>query len=110
MISMQPIWVLVNCNSSEEAKSIGGHVLKERLGSCFDIFPRELATYFWPPKSGKTESAKGALLIIETFESRYEKLHTLIKKLHSDELPFIGYVKIEGTEKAYQDWMKGEIG
>ncbi|KKS78584.1 MAG: hypothetical protein UV52_C0034G0001, partial [Parcubacteria group bacterium GW2011_GWD1_42_9] len=60
---MSVIWVLVNCNSLAEAKNIGGACLQARLASCFDIFKRELTQYFWPPRSGKTESARGALLI-----------------------------------------------
>lgn len=106
----QPIWVLVNCTSSEDAKKIGQRVLEKRLGSCFDVFSRELTTYFWPPKSGEIESAKGALLIIETLEFRYEELRALVNKLHSDELPFIGFIRIQGVEKDYKDWIKGEIG
>ena len=106
---MIPIWVLVNCNNAEEATGIGDKVLEKRLGSCYDIFSRELTKYFWPPKSKKIESAKGALLIIETFEKKYEQLRPFVEKLHSDELPFIGFVRIEGTGDAYKEWIKGEL-
>lgn len=106
---MQPIWVLVNCNSDKEAKAIGDKLLKARLGSCYDVFPRKVSRYFWPPKSGKLESAKGALLVVDTFESRYKAVFKFVKKVHSDKLPFIGYVRIHGVEPAYKDWMKGEL-
>lgn len=105
----QHIWVLINCNSSKEAKNIGEAVLGERLGVCFDIFPRELSAYFWPAKSGKIETARGALLIIETLKDRYENLKEKVKKMHSDKLPFIGYINIEGTDQEFRDWMKGEL-
>lgn len=106
---MNPIWVLVNCNSIRQAQGIGDKVLDKRFGSCFDIFERNLTKYFWPPKSGKKETAKGALLIIETMEKKYKKLHSFVKSIHSDKLPFIGYIEIKGTEIAYNDWMKEEI-
>ena len=106
---MKPIWVLCNCNSREEAEEIGRSVLDKRLASCFDIFKRKLAVYFWPPKSGKKEEAKGALLVIETFEEKYSKISSQIKSLYSDQLPFIAYIKLEGISKEYLEWMKGEI-
>ncbi len=106
---MHPIWVLVNCNSSEEAKNIGKAMLGKRLGVCFDIIPRELTIYFWPPKSGKLEEAKGSLLIIETLEKKYLSIKKNIEKLHSDKLPFIGYITIQGTDQKYKDWIKEEL-
>lgn len=106
---MNPIWALVNCNNSEEAKNIGKAMLEQRLGVCFDIIPRELTTYFWPPKSGKLEEAKGSLLIIETLEEKYLSIKKKIEELHSDKLPFIGYITIRGTDQKYQDWIKEEL-
>ncbi|HCX39157.1 MAG TPA: hypothetical protein DHS36_02715 [Candidatus Veblenbacteria bacterium] len=102
------IWVLVNCNSLKEAKSIGRACLKARLASCFDIFKRELTQYFWPPRSGKTESARGALLILETLPAQLPRLRRLVKKLHTDKLPFIGSLKIE-VEPAFASWVKAEL-
>ena len=106
---MHPIWVLVNCNNSKEAKNIGETILGKRLGVCFEIIPRELTTYFWPPKSGKLEEARGSLLIIETFEEKYLSIKKKIEKLHSDKLSFIGYIAIQGTDQKYQDWIKEEL-
>lgn len=106
---MKTIWVLVNCNSIKEAHEIGDKVLDKRLGSCFDIFERNLTTYFWPPKSGKKETATGALLVIETVENKYNKIQSYVKSIHGDELPFIGYIEIKGTEEAYSNWIEGEL-
>ena len=103
------IWVLVNCNTIKEAQTIGKAVLNKRLASCFDIFRREQATYFWPPKSGKTESAKGALLVLETFQEKYDQASKLVKSLHSDKLPFVGYIPIQGVGDSYLKWIKREI-
>lgn len=105
----QMIWILVNCNSDKEAESIGRAILKKRLVSCFDIIPRHLAAYFWPPKSGKIETSKGATLISETFKEKYEEIVGAVKKLHSDKLPFIGFIEIKGIDKAYIQWIKGEV-
>ncbi len=103
------IWVLVNCNSKEEALKIGNALLDKRLASCFDIFNREVARYFWPPKTKQIEESKGALLILETFKEKYKKLAEEAEKLHSDKEPFIGFIRIEGLKKSYFNWMNGEI-
>ncbi len=103
------IWVLVNCNSIKEAQQIGKAILKRRFVSCFDIIPRHSASYYWPPKSGKIETTKGATLILETFGEKYNLIKKEIKKLHGDKLPFIGFVEIKGIDKEYINWIKGEL-
>lgn len=103
------IWVLVNCNTKEEAMNIGNNALKKRLISCFDVFSREVSRYFWPPKENKIEETKGCLLILKTLKEKYEKLTEFIEKLHSDKEPFIGFIPIYGLKKSYFDWMKGEL-
>jgi uncharacterized protein involved in tolerance to divalent cations len=105
----QTIWILVNCNSLKEAKLIGREILKKRLASCFDVIPRLLASYYWPPKSGKIETSKGAILTLETSKDKYNFNVKEIKKLHSDKLPFIGFIEIKGTSKDYINWMKREL-
>lgn len=106
----QVIWILVNCNNAKEAEKIGRKILKKGHCSCFDIIPRHLAVYFWPPKSGKIEKSKGATLILETFGEKYNLIKKEVKKLHSDKLPFIGFVEIKGLDREYAKWVGGEIG
>jgi len=103
------IWILVNCNSKKEAEKIGYHILKLRLASCFDIVPRFLAAYYWPPQSGKIERQRGATLILETFPDKYSQITRKVKKMHSDRLPFIGFIQIEGIDRNYLQWMKNEL-
>jgi len=103
------IWILINCNTKDEALKIGNYLLDKRLTSCFDIINREISRYLWPPKSNLIEETKGCLLIIETLKNLYDKIADEVEKLHSDKEPFIGFIKIEGLKKSYIDWMKGEI-
>lgn len=106
---MKVIWVLVNCNSVKEAEKIGKAILKKRLISCFDIIPRHSAFYFWPPKSGKIEKSKGAILVLESFRNKYNSITKEVKKLHGDKLPFIGFIEIKGVSSDYANWIKGEV-
>ncbi len=99
----------MNCNSIKEAEKIGKAILNKRLVSCFDIIPRHAAFYFWPPKSGKIETSKGAILVLETFKEKYNFIAKEVKENHGDKLPFIGFIEIKGVSDDYINWMKGEI-
>lgn len=103
------VWLLVNCNSADEARRIGDAALAARQASCFDVFPRQLTRYFWPPKSGKIEEAAGALLVLETFADRVPVLKNLVRQHHRDQLPFMGAVEITQVDDAYRKWMAGEL-
>ena len=107
---MKILWVLVNCNTVKEADAIGKKVLRRRLSSCFDIFPRLAAQYFWPPKAGKIETAKGCLLVLETLPKYFKKVEKAVSGMHSDTLPFIGSVEIGNVHPKYLQWMRGELG
>jgi uncharacterized protein involved in tolerance to divalent cations len=102
-------WVLVNCNSIAEAKKIGRAVLKKRLVSCYDVWPRAAAEFYWPPRKNKIERAKGATLILVTLKPFTKKVVALAEQLHSDQLPFIGSIKIEDVNPKYVRWVKGEL-
>jgi len=102
------LWVLINCNSSVEAGRIGRAMLKKRLAACYDIFPRQKTAYFWPPRSGKITTGKGALLVLETLPAKQTAIRQLVVKLHSDQLPFIGSLAI-AVDRQYQRWVGQEI-
>lgn len=106
---MKTFWALVNCNSFKEADLIGKVVLRKRLVGCFDVVPRLIARYFWPPRSRKIESAKGCILILTTVEKNFSPIQKLVKKFHSDKVPFIGSVEIKNINPDYLKWFKQEI-
>lgn len=105
----QVIWILVNCNSIKEAELIGKKILKKRMCSCFDIISRHSAYFYWPPKSGKIEESGGAILILETLKGKYNLAAKEVRKIHSDKLPFMGFIEIKGVSKEYVNWARGEI-
>lgn len=106
---MKILWVLVNCNTVKEADAIGKKILQKRFASCFDIFPRFAARYFWPPKAGKIETAKGCLLVLETLPRYFKRIEKAVSRMHSDTLPFIGSIEIGNTHTKYVRWMRGEL-
>lgn len=106
---MKIILVLVSCNSIKEADKIGMTLLKKRLIACYDITNRLKAAYHWPPKSGKIETAGGALLIMDSLSKNFKKIEKIVEKLHSDKTPFIGSWVFDNISKKYYNWVKGEV-
>lgn len=103
------LWILVSCNSTEEAEDIGNAVLSARAAACFSVFPRSRSRFFWPPKSGKKAAVRGALLVLETVRSLFGAVDAIVRRHHSDTLPFIGAMTIEHVSEAYRSWMQGEL-
>lgn len=106
---MSVVWVVVSTTSLREADKIGRAVLKARLAACYGLYPKLKSVYFWPPASGKLEQSAGPLLVLETLPKNYQKISALIKKLHSDQLPFVGRLAIDGIGKVFYNWINNEI-
>ncbi len=107
--SKSVIWVVVNSNSVKEADKIGKAILKERLCACYGIIPRIKSVYYWPPLSAKLEMSKGPLLTLETLPKNYLKITALVKKLHTDKVPFVGQFEFKNIESNFYSWLKNEI-
>lgn len=105
---MKITWVVINCSSTIEANRIGKQLLKQRLIACYDIVLRSKSAYFWPPRSGKIETAKGAMVITVTLPKLVAKVRNTIIRVHSDTLPFIGSMGID-VLPAYARWVRREV-
>ena len=105
----QVIWVLVSTTSNGQAEKIGRAILEQRLCACFGIYPRLKSMYFWPPKSNRLEQSQGPLLVLETLPKHAQKISQAVKKLHGDQAPFIGSIKVDNISPEFLEWMLGEI-
>lgn len=100
---------MVSTTGRREADKIGRAVLKARLAPCYGLYPKLASVYFWPPRSGRLEQSGGPLLVLETLPKNYAKIATAVKKLHSDKLPFVGKLRIDGISKEFRSWMDNEV-
>lgn len=107
--TMKPILGYILCKDREEAKKIGGRLLKKRLVVCVNIVENVHSMYLWPPKSGKIEEADEVILLCKTIESKWKAIEKEVVKLHSYKTPEIGAIPFIRMNKKYVDWMKGEL-
>lgn len=101
--------VYITCDSVEQAKSIGKHLLEKRLCGCVNIFPQMEPMFFWPPKSGKIDTSKEVVLIAKTIESKYAQLEAEVTRIHTYDTPCIIAIPVKHVNKKYYDWIVGEI-
>ncbi len=94
--------MLTTAGSLPEAKRIAHLILKHRAAACVNWVPRIHSAYWW---RGKVEQAPEILLLIKTARSRLNRLHRLIKRHHSYDLPELIALPIRWGSPAYLSWM-----
>lgn len=99
----------ITCESVDQAKEIGTHLLKKRLCACINIFPDMKPMFFWPPQSGKIDESSEVVLIAKTIESKYQALEKEVIKIHTFDTPCIIAIPTAHVSKKYYDWLVGEI-
>ena len=103
------ILIYITCQSVEQAKQIGRHLLEKRLCACVNIFDHMMPMYWWPPKEGKISEDSEVVLLIKTLEEKFDEIERQVKKLHTDSTPCIFSIKVDRVSKQYYEWIKGEI-
>jgi uncharacterized protein involved in tolerance to divalent cations len=44
-----------------------------------------------------------------TLPSKYKQIIPLVRRLHSDKVPFVGSLKIDNVNQDYYNWLKREL-
>jgi periplasmic divalent cation tolerance protein len=101
------IVVLVTCGSKKEARKIAQALVQRRLAACVqEIGVPVRSMYRW---KGRVESANEVLLLIKTSRKRFSAVSTLVKKLHSYEVPEIIALNIADGSREYLDWITSNV-
>ena len=101
------IVVLVTCGSKKEARKIAQALVERRLAACVqEIGVPVRSIYRW---KGRVESANEVLLLIKTSRKRFSAVSTLVKKLHSYEVPEIIALNIADGSREYLDWITSNV-
>jgi periplasmic divalent cation tolerance protein len=99
--------VLVTCRSAKEGERIAHALVQARLAACGNILQSPIRSiYRWKEK---IESAREFLLVIKTSRRRFPDLQTVIKRLHSYEVPEIIALPIAAGYQGYLSWLAESI-
>jgi periplasmic divalent cation tolerance protein len=101
------IVVLVTCGAKNEARKIAQALVERRLAACVqEIGVLVRSTYRW---KGKVETANEVLLLIKTSRKRFSAVSTLVKELHSYEVPEIIALNVADGSREYLDWITSNV-
>jgi periplasmic divalent cation tolerance protein len=96
---------LSTAGSAREGRKIARHLVKEGLAACVNIIPRISSFFFW---EGKLGQEKEVLILGKTEKKKLNKIVNHIQSMHSYSLPEILFLRVDGGEKRYMQWV-GEM-
>jgi periplasmic divalent cation tolerance protein len=102
----QPVLVFITATTKDEAISIGKHLVKKKLAACTHIIDGALSFFIWDKKLCEENEV---LLIVKTIQEKLDKIVTVVKKLHSYDVPEIIAVPIIDGSKDYLNWLRQSI-
>lgn len=98
------IFIYIVCANQKEAQKIGQACVRKHLAACANFFP--IGSFYWWKK--KLVKDREYALLLKTKKESFSKVKTLVKTLHSYEVPCICSWKMEQVEKNYWEWLKNE--
>ncbi|MFA6301326.1 MAG: divalent-cation tolerance protein CutA [Candidatus Paceibacterota bacterium] len=99
------VFIHTTCASKEEAETLGKLIIVKKMGACMHYWPIH-SIYNW---EGKLKEVEEVMMVITTFESKLEEVNDLISEHHSYSTPMIAGVDVRRINRAYKEWMMGEV-
>ena len=78
--------LFITTANTEEAQRISSMLLNERKAACVNIVPKVSSLFWW---QDKLDSAQESLVIVKTKTSLLNEIVTLVRQIHSYEIPEI---------------------
>jgi periplasmic divalent cation tolerance protein len=102
MTGADRVIVLISAGSEEEAHKIAKLLVNNKKAACVNIVPGVDSLFCW---NGKIDSARENLLLVKTRASLLPEITSLVKQVHSYEVPEIIALPIIGGSEEYLQWL-----
>jgi periplasmic divalent cation tolerance protein len=96
------IFIYVVCASKTEANKIAEACVEKKLAACANMFPIQ-SIHRW---EGKIEKSSEHVILMKSVQKNFTRVKTLVKKMHSYEVPCVTSWKAEVTDPTYLKWVK----
>jgi len=106
MKGSEPIVVMITCSSKREAGEIKKALLEKKQSACVNILPGMKSSFWW---KDKIDSCSEVLLLVKTKKNLLKEVITLVKKIHTYEVPEIIALPIIGGNKDYLKWIERTV-
>src|SRR5271166_5552471 len=94
--------IFVTTGSEEQAVAISRALVTERLAACVNIVGPVRSIYRW---HDKVEVDREYLLVIQTCPTRYVKVQTGVREMHTCEVPEVLSLQAGRGSPPYIQWM-----
>lgn len=88
--------------SMDEARKVSRYLVQERLVACAQITPWIESIYMW---NNQIETSQESKITLKTELSKFEQIKQIIKENSKYQVPEITYIKLDGGNKEYLDWI-----
>ena len=105
MAEFDYIVVLITVGSQEEGAKIARELVERRKAACVNIVPRVSSIYRWQEKIEEDEEK---LLIVKTRAELFSEVMTVVRGIHSYEVPEIIALPIMDGNREYLTWIDRE--
>ncbi|HEY40588.1 MAG TPA: divalent-cation tolerance protein CutA [Dehalococcoidia bacterium] len=105
MAEFNQVVIFVTAGTREEAEVIADVLLEQNKAACVNIVPTVDSHFHW---EGKAEKEQEVLLIIKTRASLVEEVTSLVKTIHSYDVPEVIALPIIGGNPEYLAWIDTE--
>lgn len=96
----------VTCGSQREARRLARALVEQRAAACVNIVPGVESHYRW---QDRLERTREWMLIIKTTATHRTAVETLVRELHSYQVPEIVFVNVAGGLAEYLDWVRESV-
>lgn len=97
--------LLLTCANEKEADKITHALLEKHLVVCIKKMPVS-SSFLW---KGKIGSAKEVLLLMESIESKFDKIENEVRKLHSYEAFVLVSLPVTKMSAGVANWIKENL-
>ena len=100
------IAVFITVPDRKEAEKIAHGLIKSKLAACVNMIGGVESLFRW---EGKVDRAEEVLLIVKSRKSKFKKLMTFVKSVHSYSVPEIIALPITAGNKDYLTWIDESV-
>ena len=95
--------MLVTVGSEPEAERIADQLVEQELVACVNVLPGILSVFRW---EGKVSREQEVLLIAKTVNQLFERVVSVVKSLHSYDVPEVIALPIQHGLPEYLSWVR----
>ncbi|NBC26080.1 MAG: divalent cation tolerance protein CutA [Bacteroidetes bacterium] len=98
----------ITTENVQEARSIGGTLVKEQLCACVNILDTMESVYWW---KDELQMDAESVMLVKTTKEMVPKVTERIKELHSYDVPCVISVPLSPGEgnQSYLDWIANAV-